>query len=648
MSIPGQIFEWEGITQPSYWGGQAIAPTGLRAMDQIAATGASTLTLIPNFFQANKTSNVVGLRLGDPDNPWDNESDTFEQVKQSILEAKARGLNVVLKPHVETVDRQWRAILEPSDPEAWFASYKAMMVEYAKVAQEAGAAMLCVGTEMVSMTDPTKVCSDGKTYTEKWVEIIDAVRAEYSGKVTYAATYDEVVKVGFWDAVDYIGVDAYIPSSTINDPTVDQIVEAWTKPHFNPWIRDTLYGGKSVVDYYKALSEQYGKKVIFTEVGYRSKDGANKDPGWFGGDGTYDPQEQVDCYTALFKVMENYGGQWLAGSFLWSYYSFANPMEEMGVAWTDYTTQHKPANGTVTEHYSNPAHVTGLVWNGTAAANKLDGGYHNDTLVGAGGNDRLWGGAGHDRLDGGADDDVLTGGFGNDVLDGGAGDQDRAVFSGRRQDYAITRNQDGSFTVRDNRAGGDGQDTVSGVEAFQFSDTTVPPPTDPGTPTNPGTPTVPGTPSVPGTGPGPQNLVLVGTRRADRLVGGDGNDLLFGKLGKDVLTGGLGRDAFVFDTRPNKKTNLDRIADYSVADDTIWLENKVFTKLGKAAKPVKLNKKFFAFDKAKDGNDHIVYVKKTGALFYDQDGSGTAHAAVQIATLTKNLKGFSAAEFLVV
>jgi Ca2+-binding RTX toxin-like protein len=148
--------------------------------------------------------------------------------------------------------------------------------------------------------------------------------------------------------------------------------------------------------------------------------------------------------------------------------------------------------------------------------------------------------------------------------------------------------------------------------------------------------------------PPPSDLVLVGTKRADRLMGGDGNDMLYGKAGKDVLSGGLGKDAFVFDTRPNKKTNLDKIADYSVADDTIWLENKVFTKLGKAAKAMKLNKKFFAFDKAKDGNDHIVYVKKTGALFYDQDGSGTAHAAVQIATLTKNLKGFSAAEFFVV
>src|SRR5687768_7665272 len=102
MSILGQMSEWEGSTQPAYWGGQAITDTGNKAMDQIAATGASTLTLVPNFFQTDKFSNSVGLRLGDPNNAWDNESDTFTQVKQSILDAKARGLNVVLKPHLET------------------------------------------------------------------------------------------------------------------------------------------------------------------------------------------------------------------------------------------------------------------------------------------------------------------------------------------------------------------------------------------------------------------------------------------------------------------------------------------------------------------------------------------------------------------
>ena len=74
-------------------------------MDQIAATGANTLTLIPNFFQTDKFSSSTGLRLGDPNNPWDNESDTFAQVEQSIRDAKARGLNVVLKPHLETENR---------------------------------------------------------------------------------------------------------------------------------------------------------------------------------------------------------------------------------------------------------------------------------------------------------------------------------------------------------------------------------------------------------------------------------------------------------------------------------------------------------------------------------------------------------------
>jgi serralysin len=629
MSISDQIFEWEGITQPSYWGGQAITDTGHKAMDQIAATGASTLTLVPNFFQTDKFSSSVRLKL-DPNNPWGSESDTFAQVKQSILDAKARGLNVVLKPHLETENRVWRAEIAPTDPKAWFYSYKAMMVEYAKVAQEAGAEMICVGTEMKSMTDPTKVCSDGKTYTQKWADIIDAVRAVYSGKVTYAATYDETVKVGFWDKVDYIGVDAYIPSSTINDPTVDQIVDAWTKPHFNPWIRDTLYEGKSVVDYYKSLSEQYGKKVIFTEVGYKSMDGANRDPGVFGGSGTVDFQEQVDCYTALYKVMENYGGQWLAGSFLWSYYSFENPMEERSVAWTDYTTQWKPANGTITAHYSSPAHVRGLVRNGTATADKLDGGYHNDTLEGAGGSDILWGGAGHDRINGGTENDVLTGGLGDDVLDGGAGDQDKAIFSGKRADYSITKNQNGSFTVLDKRTGGDGRDTVSGIEVFQFADGTVPPASDPDS------------------SPGSQDQVLIGTRKADKLVGGAGNDKLYGKLGKDVLSGGTGKDIFVFDTKPNKKTNLDKITDFNVMDDTLWIDNSLFKKLGKgtASKPVKLNKKFFSLDKAKDGNDHLIYNKKTGVLFLDIDGSGSAKA-VEIAILKKGLK-LTYNDFLVV
>jgi Ca2+-binding RTX toxin-like protein len=131
---------------------------------------------------------------------------------------------------------------------------------------------------------------------------------------------------------------------------------------------------------------------------------------------------------------------------------------------------------------------------------------------------------------------------------------------------------------------------------------------------------------------------LVGTSHKDTLVGNAGNDHLAAKLGNDVLTGGAGRDTFVFDTKLNKKTNRDKIKDYNSKSDTIWLDNKYMSKLGKGSvdKPLKIKKGFFTFDKAKDSNDYIIFNKKTGVLSYDADGIG-AKAAVDIAVLKKGI-----------
>jgi Ca2+-binding RTX toxin-like protein len=132
--------------------------------------------------------------------------------------------------------------------------------------------------------------------------------------------------------------------------------------------------------------------------------------------------------------------------------------------------------------------------------------------------------------------------------------------------------------------------------------------------------------------------VLIGSSGRDTLQGGDGNDRLYGKGGKDLLVGGAGIDSFVFDTKPNKKTNLDTISDFTLKQDRIWLDNKVFTKLGKGteSKPGKLSKSSFALDKAKDNNDTIIYNKKKGILAYDSDRSGSK-AAVEFAQVKKGL-----------
>jgi len=145
------------------------------------------------------------------------------------------------------------------------------------------------------------------------------------------------------------------------------------------------------------------------------------------------------------------------------------------------------------------------------------------------------------------------------------------------------------------------------------------------------------------------NDTLIGGSDNDRLDGGTDQDLLRGGAGNDRLSGGKGRDIFVFDTKPNRKTNLDKITDFNVKDDTIWLENSYFKKLGKGseAKPGTLKKAFFTIGaKAKDKNDYIIYDKAKGVLLYDQDGSGSK-AAVAFATIKKGL-GLKATDFMII
>ena len=127
----------------------------------------------------------------------------------------------------------------------------------------------------------------------------------------------------------------------------------------------------------------------------------------------------------------------------------------------------------------------------------------------------------------------------------------------------------------------------------------------------------------------------------DRVYGDAGSDTIHGGTGNDRLYGGsgTGRDVFVFDTKANRSTNVDRIYDFNPKHDAIWLENAIFTKLGKGStKGVKFKADMFVKGKAaEDKEDRIVYDSKTGALYYDQDGTGSK-AQVKIATLNKNLK----------
>lgn len=131
---------------------------------------------------------------------------------------------------------------------------------------------------------------------------------------------------------------------------------------------------------------------------------------------------------------------------------------------------------------------------GDNAAQILDFGAGDDTILGGGGNDRVQSDAGRDLLLGDAGDDTVGGGADTDTLFGGIGDD--LLMGG-------PNGGEGAFEFL---VGDGGNDTLQGEAGLD---------------------------------------ALFGREGDDSLEGGQGVDLLFGEAGNDQLIGGPGQDALV-------------------------------------------------------------------------------------------------------
>jgi Ca2+-binding RTX toxin-like protein len=214
---------------------------------------------------------------------------------------------------------------------------------------------------------------------------------------------------------------------------------------------------------------------------------------------------------------------------------------------------------------------------------------------------RLYGDTGAGVITGTSGPDNLLGTAGNDVIDGKGGAD---VMTGLAGNDTYIVNDAGDAVVE---AASEGTDTVRSSVTYTL-------------PAHVEKIILTGTTAINGTG----------NALANTLTGNGTNNVLNGKGGADTLTGKAGQDRFLFNTALGL-TNVDRITDFSPVDDTIRLENAVFTALtttgALAASAFKVG------TAATTAAHRIVYDPATGSVYYDPDGTGAA-AKKKFATLT--------------
>jgi Ca2+-binding RTX toxin-like protein len=134
------------------------------------------------------------------------------------------------------------------------------------------------------------------------------------------------------------------------------------------------------------------------------------------------------------------------------------------------------------------------------------------------------------------------------------------------------------------------------------------------------------------TNSGGQTDILYGLSGNDTLFGQDGADILQGGLGNDKLHGGADADRFRFafeETKDLTAYGVDQILDFS-SGDKIDLDDALFDGIGTSTTGL-LATAFKAGLNNIDADDRIIYDQSTGKLYYDADGSGTAHGLILFA-----------------
>ena len=285
---------------------------------RFAALGANAVAVMPYAFQRGPREPAIRVLHGEPGD--ENDAGLIHAARR----ARARGFRVLWKPHL-WVSGSWPGEIEmgsEGDWRSWWRSYRRYVVHQAVLARFAGAELFAVGAEL------------GGTVAreEPWRDLVASVRRLFPGRLTYAANWwNDFERVGFWDALDLIGVDAYFPLAESEEAGREELAR----------------GAREVTARLAEAARRHRRPMLLTELGYAARRGAWVQPHEEGG-----VLDEADQRLAYEVFLENLGRpEWLAGVFVWK--AFSHPRVDRGGEAPDFRFLSRPAEEPIAAYFAD-------------------------------------------------------------------------------------------------------------------------------------------------------------------------------------------------------------------------------------------------------------------------------------------------------
>ncbi len=296
--------------------GSSLSQKSLQQMHQL---GSNALALVPYSYmrdpKAPSTIPIVNAA----------GSETDESLIHSIEHAKELGMTTVMKPQL-WLGSSWTGFVEMKTQKDWdtfFENYYRWIKHFALLSEIYEVDVFSVGVEFVQATLQNEAA---------WVKMFEKIRPLFSGEITYCANWgDEFEKLSFWASLDFIGLNCYYPLSDKDQPSQKELDQNFAK----------------TTDKIEKIANKFDKKIIFTEIGFRSVEGTWKNPHAQAEGRAYDEKAQAKAYEAVFKNIEN--KNWCEGILWWkwpSYLEYSTPEN------TRFTPSEKAAEEVVRKWFN--------------------------------------------------------------------------------------------------------------------------------------------------------------------------------------------------------------------------------------------------------------------------------------------------------